>query len=66
MALDEAMPHMSRHHESCTINDRNHVMVPNFSETISTVAPLTRASMRMPKPQGPNEILDPWHGEAQR
>jgi hypothetical protein len=45
MAPDEAMPHMSRDHESCAVNDGNHVMVPNFSEMISTVSPLIRASI---------------------
>jgi hypothetical protein len=50
---------MSKDHESCVINVGNHVMVPNFCEMISIVAPLTRASMRVPKPQGANERLDP-------
>jgi hypothetical protein len=34
-------------------------MVLNFSEMISIVAPLTRASMQVPKPQDANDRLDP-------
>jgi len=44
--------------------DGNHVMVPN--EMISTTTPMTRANMRVPKPQGVDERLDPQCGEVQR
>ncbi len=44
------MPHMSKDRESRVANDENHVMVPNPSEMISIVAPMTRASAWVPKP----------------
>jgi hypothetical protein len=48
---------MSRDHESWAANDGNHVMVPNPSEMISTVALVIRASMRVPESQGANEEI---------
>ncbi len=65
MAPNETMPHMSRDHELWVTDDGNHVMVPNPSEMISTVALVTRASTRMPKPRNVNERLDHRRGEAQ-
>jgi hypothetical protein len=50
VAPNEMMPHMSRDHESWPADDGNHVMVPNPSEMISTVATMTKASMWVPKP----------------
>jgi hypothetical protein len=35
---------MSKDHEPWATNDGNHVMIPNLSEMISTVATMTRAS----------------------
>jgi hypothetical protein len=57
MAPNEMMSHMSRDHESWAANDGNHVMVPNPSEMISTVALVIRASMRVPESQGANEEI---------
>jgi hypothetical protein len=57
MAPNEMMSDMSRDHESWATNDGNHVMVPNLNETISTVAPVIRASMRMPEPRGVDEKI---------
>jgi hypothetical protein len=48
MAPNETMPHMSKDHESWATNDGNHVMVPNPSEMISTIALVTRTSTWMP------------------
>jgi hypothetical protein len=65
MAPNEMMPHMLRDHESWATDDGNHVMVPNLSEMISTVALVTITSTQMPKPRNFNERLDHQHGEAQ-
>ncbi len=50
MALDETMPHKSKDHGSWTSNDGDHVMVPNPSEMISIIAPMTRINAQVPKP----------------
>jgi hypothetical protein len=58
VAPNEMMSHMSRDHESWATNDGNHVMVPNPSEMISTIAPVIRVtSMQVPKSQGANEEI---------
>jgi hypothetical protein len=41
---------MSKDYESWVTDDENHVMVPNPSEMISIVTPVTRASAQMLKP----------------
>jgi len=64
MASNETMPHMSRDHESWIASDGNHVMVLNPSEMIFTIAPMTRFSVWVPKPQGVDDILEPQHGEV--
>ncbi len=53
IALDEMMPHMSKDHELWVANDGNHVMTPNPSEMISTIAPMTRANARVPNHEVP-------------
>ncbi len=45
VAPNEMMSHMSRDHESWVADDGNHVMVPNPSEMICTIAPMIRANM---------------------
>jgi len=40
-------------------------MVSNPSKMISIVALVTRTNTWVPEPQGANERLDLWHGEAQ-
>ncbi len=49
VAPNEIMPHMSKDHDSWATKDGNHVMVPNPSEMISIAAPMTRASVQVPK-----------------
>jgi hypothetical protein len=58
VAPNEMMPHASKDHESWVTNDGNHVMVPNL-------APMTRASVHVLKPQGVAKRLNPQRGEAQ-
>jgi hypothetical protein len=65
VAPNETMPHKLKDHESWAIDDGNHVMVPNLSEMISTIAPMKRASTQMLEPQGADERLNPHHGEVQ-
>jgi hypothetical protein len=65
MAPNETMPHMSKDHESWVACDGNHAMVLNPSEMIFIVAPMTRVSVWVPKPQSANEILDLQHCEVQ-
>jgi hypothetical protein len=40
-------------------------MVPNLSEMIFTATPVTRISVRVPKPRGVDERLDLQRGEVQ-
>jgi hypothetical protein len=65
VAPNEMMLHMSKGHESWAIDDGNHVMVPNLNEMISTIAPMIKASTRVPKPRGVDERLDTQCGETQ-
>jgi hypothetical protein len=65
MALNEVMPHMLGGRGSWAIDDGNQVMISHPNETISTTTPMTRASARVPKLRGVNEILDPQCGEVQ-
>jgi hypothetical protein len=39
-------------------------MVLNPNGMISTIAPMTKTSVQVPKSQGANEKLDPYHGET--
>jgi hypothetical protein len=48
LAPNDTMAHMSKDHESWAIHDRNHVMVLNPNEMISTAAIVIRANVWVP------------------
>jgi hypothetical protein len=66
VAPNDVMPHMLRNHESCIIDNGNHVMVSNLNQMISTSIVVIEANAWVPKPQSVDERLDPQYGEAWR